>query len=184
MISKKPKIKIIALIKFMLKIFVAMFITIMILWLIDSTYSNIRTYQGYCTWDEERMGKRFTTEERLDIAINYYLKNQNFIDFSEIEIIENNNRRRRNFFEDLENRFTLIPYGNKEEFLKENPECCELTTWDEQFGFWERADGIGDGMFIFQHKIRYIDKKTGIHKEIMSKDTNYQVNNCGYARRG
>ncbi|MFE8101186.1 hypothetical protein RBA71_06745 [Brenneria goodwinii] len=182
MISKKPKIKIIALIKFMLKIFVAMFITIMILWLIDSTYSNIRTYQGYCTWDEERMGKRFTTQERLDIAINSYLQDQALLSVMEIDLAENKTKRSKGFFTNIEKRFTLIPYNNKEEFIKENPNCCERTWGLAGFGFWERIDGIGDGMFIFQHKIRYIDKETEDYREILSKQTYYQVNNCGYAR--
>jgi hypothetical protein len=86
--------------------------------------------------------------------------------------------------EDLEKRFTLIRYGNREEFLQENPDRRGLT-WGLQegdwFGFWERADGAGDGMFNFKHKVRYTDQE-GSRKEIETTNTHIMVNNCGQPR--
>ncbi|MFE8046229.1 hypothetical protein RBA63_11345 [Brenneria goodwinii] len=180
MIYKTQKTKIIALIKLVLKILLLMFITLVIVAIIEIIYTSTRNYLGYCTWDNQRMGKRYTTQERLDIAIAKYLQYQTTKDYLEIgkseHIIGSS--------DELEQHFTLIHYSNKEEFLKENPECCERT-WGllegDQFGFWERTDGAGDGMFDFRHKIRYIDKKNGTYKEIFSKKTYYEVNNCGYA---
>ncbi|MEE3662983.1 hypothetical protein V2I52_13750 [Brenneria sp. g21c3] len=181
MISQKPKIKVSSVIKFILKILLLMFIILVIVAIIEMIYTSTRNYLGYCTWDNQRMGKRYTTEERLDIAIAKYLQYQTTKDYLEIGKFE----RIIGSSDELEQNFALIHYSNKEEFLKENPECCERTWGDvegPQFRFWDRTDGAGDGMFIFRHKIRYIDKKTGAHKYIFSKYSHYQVNNCGYAR--
>ncbi|MDX5629420.1 MULTISPECIES: hypothetical protein [unclassified Brenneria] len=183
MISQKPKIKVSSVIKFILKILLLMFITLVIVAIIEMIYTSTRNYLGYCTWDNQRMGKRYTTQERLDIAIAKYLQYQTTGDYFEIGKSE----RIIGSSDELEQHFTLIHYRNKEEFIKENPTCCERT-WGlvegPVLGFWERTDGIGDGMFDFRHKIRYIDNKTGTHKYIISKYSYYQVNNCGYARSG
>ncbi|QTF10576.1 hypothetical protein HC231_23610 [Brenneria izadpanahii] len=180
MIHKIQKIKISTLIKFILKILMLMFITRTIVVVIDIAYTDTRNYLGYCTRDNQQMGKRYTTQERLDIAIANYLKNQTTDDDMEIRkaerIIDNPDK--------TEQRFTLIHYNNKAEFLKENPTCCKRTWGLEEGGkswFWVRTNGAGDGMFDFQHKIRYIDRTTGVRKEIISQNTYYLVNNCGYA---
>ncbi|RLM17923.1 hypothetical protein BIY29_18820 [Brenneria alni] len=180
MIQEIQKKRINTVIKFLLKILLLMFITLVIVAVIEFFYTSTRNYLGYCTWDNQRMGKRYTTQERLDIAIAKYLQYQTTKDYLEIgkseHIIGSS--------DDLEQHFTLIHYSNKEEFLNENPDCCERT-WGlvegDQFRFWDRTDGAGDGMFIFRHKIRYIDKKTGMQKNIFSRNTYYDVNNCGYA---
>ncbi|ATA25956.1 hypothetical protein JMY81_21365 [Brenneria goodwinii] len=181
MISKKPKIKVSSVIKFILKILLLMFITLVIVAIIEMIYTSTRNYLGYCTWDNQRMGKRYTTQERLDIAIAKYLQYQITDDYLEIRKAE---RINSDDFDELEQRFILIQYNSKEAFIKENPACCERT-WGlvegPVFDLWERTDGIGDGMFDFRHKIRYIDKKHNTYKEIFSKYIYYQVNNCGYA---
>jgi hypothetical protein len=126
-------------------------------------------------------GCRFSTEERLVIAITHYLKNQIGMDCSEIQKVE---QAESLSSKDLEKRFTVIPYGSQDEFFQENPECCERT-WGlvegDQFGFWERADGAGDGMFKFKHKVRYTDQD-GSRKEIETTNTYIMVYNCGEAR--
>ncbi len=160
-------------------------------------------YAGYCTWDgkpglvphktrdsviqsctyspKAQRGRRFTTEERLDIAINHYLCNQKFMDYMEIEKAEQMESVSSN---DLRKLFTLISYGSKEEFLRENPDCCKQT-WGlmntDQFGFWKRAIGDGNGMFNFRHKIRYMDQE-GTRKEMESTRIFIMVNNCGYPK--
>ncbi|MCL2022640.1 MAG: hypothetical protein FWG81_11450 [Betaproteobacteria bacterium] len=187
-------------------------------------YTSSRNYDGYCTWrykhggglpigkvpveqdgiiqsctyswhDEKYLkslyGRRFTTEERLDIAINYYLCDQISADYKEIREAEGVG------WTDLRERFTLIPYGSKSEFLQENPDCCELTPYtspQNRYGgeeLWfhdeyprrgnERANGMGDGVFDFKHKIRYMDQE-GFRKEIESTIAFILVSNCGVPR--
>ena len=182
-------------------------------------YTSIRNYNGYCTYsptkgvgmppreirdevtqscyissvEEEKVrGRRFTTEERLDIAIDHYLCNQTSIDYREIEKAE-----QMRSSGDVRERFALIYYGSKGEFMRENPDCCKLTPYSAQqdiFGYdsfsgfvpffepkrgSERASGMGDGMFVFKHKIRYTDQG-GTSKEIETTKLYIMVNNCGY----
>jgi hypothetical protein len=149
-------------------------------------YTSIRNYYGYCTWKKPLRDRRFTTEERLDIAINYYLGAQENRDYEEIGKAEGMEGQISIPFphETAKQRFTLIPYTGKDEFLRENPDCCQRT-WGlaegEQFGTWERVDGAGDGMFNFRHKVRYLDQQ-GVRKEIETTNTFIMVNNCGDSR--
>jgi len=179
-------------------------------------YTSILNYHGYCTWGdkvsrtvpvehkgaiqsctvlpaEDLRGRRFTTEERLDIAINHYLCNQ-FDDYYLIGKAEGIGGLSTFFsMDDVKKHFTLIPYSSKDEFLRENPDCCKLT-WEGSegydFPFLEtgygvgngRADGVGDGMFDFKHKVRYMTQDR-IRNEI--EGARYiTINNCGYPRYG
>jgi hypothetical protein len=166
--------------KLLFKFFLTLLVLLLLLvlyGLAERTYKNIRNYYGYCTWEKgDLRGRRFTTEERLDIAINDYLGNQINLDYQEIGKAEG---MRRAPIDDLKNRFTLIPYSGKDEFLRVNPDCCQLTWHLSEFGFWERADGIGDGMFDFKHKVRYMNQE-GSLKEIETTNTYIEVNNCGH----
>ncbi|MDR1662566.1 MAG: hypothetical protein LBR95_09130 [Azoarcus sp.] len=146
--------------------------------LAEKTYQSIRNYYEYCTWEKgDLRGRRFTTQERLDIAINDYLENQISMDYNEIKKAER-------IWDDAKKRFTLIPYGGKDEFLRVNPGCCQLT-WHRsegyEFEFWARAEGIGNGMFDFKHKVRYMDQE-GSRKEIETTNTYTRVSNCGHPR--
>ena len=138
--------------------------------------------------EEEVRDRRFTAEERLDIAIDHYLCNQIPIDYRVIEEAEQIGSSG-----DAREWFTLIPYDSKDEFLRENPDCCKLTPYSAQqniFGYDllifeepstgnERASGMGDGMFVFKHKVRYMSQG-GIRKKIETTKPYIMVNNCGY----
>jgi len=161
-------------------------------------YTSIRNYYGYCTYPSyakrELRGHRFTTEERLDIAINYYLGDQRN-DYREIRAVEG---MKEASLDDVEKYFTLIPYGSKDEFLRENPDCCELIPYSSHQNMFipivifgdhgrgdERASGRGDGKFSLKYKIRYMDGE-GNRKETMifplpARDLNkyIRVDNCG-----
>ncbi|MDR1850503.1 MAG: hypothetical protein LBQ75_10740 [Zoogloeaceae bacterium] len=177
-------------------------------------YTYTRNYYGYCTWGsrhvglvpveqdgvirsctdsplakENLRGRRFTTEERLDIAINHYLCDQRYMDSQLIARAEGMRGASR---DDVEKRFTLIPYGGKDEFLRENPDCCQLTWRGSEgleFPVWDSGaltgdglvSGVGNGMFAFKHKVRYMDQQ-GTHKEIETVNAYIKVNNCGYPR--
>jgi len=157
---------------------------------------------GYCTWDgklgrvphkvqdgviqtciypeQVQHWRRLTTEERRDIAINYYLcDREELVAYNKIREVE-----KLGSTDDVKKLFTLIPYGSKEEFLRENPDCCELL-WGSvgkyDFGFWGRAKGIGNGAFNFRHKIRYMDRE-GIRKEVERTNLFIMVDNCGSPR--
>ena len=175
-------------------------------------YNQVRNYHGYCTWkgspgrvpverdgviqsctpawpnNEDPRGRRFMTEERLDIAINHYLCNQHW-DYQEIAMVEGIRGGSR---DDVEKRFTLIRYGSKDEFLRENPDCCQLTWRGSEgleFPVWDSGaltgdglvSGVGNGMFAFKHKVRYMDQQ-GTRKEIETVNAYITVNNCGYPR--
>ena len=176
------------LIKLLLKLYLLLVVLLMLLLILIGygglSYISIRNYCGYCTFpsysQKHLSGLRFTTEERLDIAINHYLRNQIGIDYWEIQKMEQEESLSK---ENLEKRFTLIPYTDKETFLQANPGCCKRSwgvTGDryKQFGFWERAEGAGDGMFNFRHKVRYMDKE-GVYKEIETTNFYIAVDNCG-----
>lgn len=129
----------------------------MIVAVITFTYTSTRNYLGSRIWDNQRMGKRYTTQERLDISIGNYLQRQTVIGLLDIEFFTNNNRRKGEFFEELVKRFILMPYNSKEEFLKENPRCYERT-WGlvegGQFGFWARTEQVTECLsFIIKFAI-------------------------------
>lgn len=144
-------------------------------------YEKTRNYLGYCTWIDGKENMRLSTEERLDIAINEYLKGQETLAFLAIEMAENNNKRNGDFLSKLRNEYTLVKYNNKEEFLRENPNCCSLKfdfIEGPQFGLWDLAAGSGKGAFVFDHKVRYLDKNGNL-KVINSNNFTFSVNNCG-----
>ncbi|MGN5222263.1 hypothetical protein [Aeromonas veronii] len=147
-------------------------------------YISARNYQGYCSMDGVIHKIKLDTKERLDIAVARYLRSQTLMDLNEIELFENDGRRSGEYFESLKSEFVLVPYSSKSDFYRSNPDCCELT-WNmvegDQFGFWERASGSGNGMFVFNHKIRYFNRG-GVEKEIYSRSTYLSVDNCGYAK--
>ena len=102
--------------------------------------------------------------------------------------------------DDVMKLFILIPYASKDEFLRENPGCCQLTPYRSRqniFGYDpefisfnfpgnsptirpgdERASGKGNGMFNFRRKVRYLDQQ-GVRKEIEITETYIGVDNCG-----
>lgn len=136
----------------------------------------MRSYEGYC----ETTGVRLTTAERLDIAVNHYVRQQTLTDLLEIRQAEG----RSGAIEDMGRFYKLIPYQSSAEFRRENPDCCSRTWGNvegDQFGFWERSEGAGDGMFEFYHRIRYVGED-GVEKVVVSRKTYYTVNNCGHAR--
>jgi len=139
-----------------------------------------RASQGYCAKD----GKKLSTTERFDLALNDYLLGQASYDLQEVGMAERKDGGIPSI-EDVKREFTVIPYASREEFRAANPQCCQLT-WSlpegDRIGFWEKADDSGDGYFHFKHKIRYADRE-GTPKEILSKHTYYQVMNCGQTRR-
>ena len=174
----------------MLKLFVLIPVLLILLLVLiclgEWSYISIRNYYGYCTYSSSKnkdfRGRRFTTEERRDIAINHYLRNQISMDHREIERAE-----LLSSVKDQEKRFTLIPYADKDEFLQANPGCCKRS-WGmegvlEGDRFWrqERAEGYGDGMFNFRHKVRYMSQE-GVRKEIETTNTYIIVFNCGVAK--
>jgi len=180
--------------------------------LAKTVYTYTRNYYGYCTRKtdgrylkvpverdgiiqsctisplaKDLRGRRFTTEERLDLAINHYLCSLQYWDYNAIGAAEG---MRSAWDDDIDKQFTLLYYDSKDEFLRENPDCCQLT-WrsseGDEFPVWETGvdvgnglvNGIGNGMFKFNHKVRYLDRQ-GTRKEIDS--TGYiRVNNCGYS---
>lgn len=173
----------------------------------EEKYTQTRNYYGYCTWGGSHMlpveqdgvilsctksftkrGRRFTTEERLEIAINDYLCHQN--DYYAIGKAE---EMKDASSDEVKKRFTLIPYGSKDEFLRENPDCCQLTwkgsegynfpVWDSGLGTGDGlVSGVGNGMFVFKHKVRYMDQQ-GTRKETESTH-HISVSNCGTPRIG
>lgn len=165
-----------------LKICVLCIVALILYGIGNWAYISARNYQGYCSGSGTMNNVKLTTKERLDIAVARYLQNQTLMDLNEIEIVENGNRRESDYLEELQKTFTLVPYSSEVEFYQVNPDCCKRT-WSmvegDQFGFWERTEGSGNGMFIFSHKIRYSSKDGGV-KEIDSTNTYLAVNNCGY----
>jgi hypothetical protein len=180
-------------------------------------YFSSRNYDGYCTLKlgkavqqvpveqdrgvqscivaplkrQDLYGYRFTTEERFDIALNHYLCNQGSMDYPEIKEAEN---IKGYSIDETKNRFALILYGSKNEFLRENPGCCDLIPyWTKQnrFGYEfllfrgdpspgnERATGMGNGMFAFKHRVRYLDRERN-SKKIKTTKTYIYVGNCGF----
>jgi hypothetical protein len=145
--------------------------------------------------NKEVPSRRLTSEERLDIVINHYLCNQISMDNEEIIRAEAKGMKEASI-DDLKKRFTPIPYNNKSEFLQENPDCCKpfpYPSHQDMFGYdlfplWgdepeygsERASGMGEGIFAFKRKVRYMDREGGL-KEIKTTET-YTVSNCGYLR--
>lgn len=154
-------------------------LAVLVLTLIDYGYPMWRSSQGYCVKD----GRKLAPAERLDFALEDYLRNQELFDLEEIGMFERKDRTLPSI-EDVKRDFTVIPYASREEFLQANPQCCQLT-WSlpegERIGFWEKADDSGDGYFYFAHKIRYLDRQ-GTRKEITATRTYYQVMNCGHVR--
>ena len=101
------------------------------------------------------------------------------MDYWEIRKAEYPKHREYNMPEDLKKRFTLITYGDKDEFLQSNPGCCKRT-WDLSWsGRRRRAEGYGDGMFSFKHRVLYMDHQKGSLKQIESTSTHIMVTNCG-----
>lgn len=156
-----------------LKAILVLSVIFMLILISISFYENLRNYYGYCDRYGDRKGARFSTEERLDIAIDHYIARQ-YYDYHEIGQVERKDNPPRS---ELKKIFELIPYQSKSEFLKENPDCCELDQL--YFDFWDRAAGSGNGTFVFKHKIRY-RMPDGTTKEIVSQKTTIDVNNCGY----
>ena len=166
-----------------------MFILFILVLTSISFYQSLRRYQGYCDLKKgtgrENYGTRLSTRQRLNIAVEQYLKNQ-FRDYDEIgqaereallpaTKVENMYISNPPMYE-LEKIFELIPYQSKADFFKENPNCCELDLLYHDF--WDRAAGSGEGTFVFTHKIRY-KMPEGTYKEIISKKMTIEITNCG-----
>ena len=186
---------------FLKSFFLTLIAALILIGLVNRAYVSVGNYFGYCTRKslkrvitdtgiryKDFRGYRYTTEEWLDIAINSYLSVQE-MDYAEIwkaEQLEERKLKKDWEFDipkDMEKRFTLIAYIDKDEFLRANPGCCKLS-WGvaggDRFGFLERADDCGDGMFNFKHKVRYLDQQ-GTRKDVDSTNTYVTVGNCGYA---
>lgn len=134
-------------------------------------------YYGYCAAEE---GDRYklSNEQRLNIAIEDYIKGGS--EGGYVEIL----RKEEFSDEDLRDRFAILPYRTREEFKDINPGCCGLVYGvpdGKIIGFWQRVQGLGDGMFHFVHRVRYKDAR-GVIKELQSKGTYYFVDNCGVSR--
>lgn len=145
-------------------------------------YDAIRNYQGYCTALGEKHNTNLTTDQRLRIAVSEYLRSQASTDFHEIAYVENSKGKMMGH-ESLRENFSLLTYSSESEFFKFNPDCCDRIgslVEGDQFGFWERAGGSGDGMFNFTHKVRY-SARNGVSKEFSSTRTFVTVSNCGNA---
>lgn len=135
-------------------------------------YSSVMNYYGYCS----RTGHRLSDEQRLNIAISHYLLNQKIIDSVEVFQYKGS----RGSFK----RYPLKEYISSEDFLEKNPKCCQLGYGGVDVplvDFWVRARGVGNGYFIFHHKINYINNSE-VDEEIESKYTHYFVDNCGVPR--
>jgi hypothetical protein len=144
-------------------------------------HENIRKKQGYCTWKEEKKGLIISRDQRLDVAINAYLKDQISIDYREIELIGNNEKRDPAYREFIKSHFSLIRYSNREEFLKDNPQCCAVVGVDipaPSGDFWDWASNPGTIVFEVKHKIRYTDQNGNL-KQIPSYHTYFAIDNCG-----
>ena len=132
------------LLKLLFWVFLFPILLIMLLFLFAlamEKYTSIRNYYGYCA--SRYASHRLTTEERLDIAIDHYLLEQINMDYKEILKAEYPEYRGYGTPEDLKERFTLITYGDKDEFLQANPGCCKRT-WDLSWpGRRRRAEEIG-----------------------------------------
>lgn len=152
------------------------FLLLLVLYVVvEWGYVGARNYYGYCTDLGANYGERLSIEDRLNLAIEHYLRNQKALDYKEI---------RRKMGAGFSEETKLIPYASKDEFLEINAECCELTKGlsdGDWLGFWERADGLGDGMFVFSHKVRYTSEVRS-DETIMSEKSYYMVDNCGNAK--
>lgn len=142
---------------------------------------DIRNQQGYCTWKEEKKGLIIGRDQRLDLAINAYMRDQTSIDYQEIELIENSGKRDPTYWEHLKSHFSLIRYKSKEDFLKDNQQCCAVVGVDipaPSGDFWDWSSNPGTTVFEIKHKIRYTNQN-GTLKEISSSHTYFAIDNCG-----
>jgi hypothetical protein len=131
---------------------------------------DIRNQQGYCAWKEDKKGLIISRDQRLDLAINAYMRDQTSIDYQEIELIENNGKRDSAYWGYLKENFHLLLYKNKEEFLNENQQCCAVVGVDipaPSGDFWDWSSNPGTSVFEVKHKIRYTDQNGNL-KEITS----------------
>jgi hypothetical protein len=126
-------------------------VTIMAIIIAYKTHqARCQNYLGFCNMEypgrEQRqyLGKRLGTEERLNLAIKDYIIHQRHDIY---EVMESEKLIYRGE-EDAATKVTLIPYKTYEEFVNENPSCCELT-WDLPEGgkldYNDMADGVGNG---------------------------------------
>ncbi len=155
----------------------AVLLAVLLVLLLDFGYRHWRAYAGYC----DQTGEKLSTAQRLDIAVEDYLRNQRTADLLEIRVVEG----RQDLGPDqLSRDFTLHPYASKEQFLADNPDCCSLT-WSlpegDHVGWWQKAKDSGDGYFHLVHKIRYTGPD-GARKQIVASRVYYQITNCGHAR--
>lgn len=147
----------------------------------ENYYDYSRRSHGYCTWEEGKEGIRLTKEQRRDLAISRFLQDQTSVDYREIELAEEQGRRRMNYWEYFKDNFTLMRYSNKEELLKENVQCCAQVGVDirpPSGDFWDWENNPGTSVFEIKHRIRYADK-SGSLKEVISSHTYFAVDNCG-----
>ena len=142
----------------------------------ECIYLSSNNYYGYCA-EGFNEGVKLSVDQRLDLAINHYLKNQLSYAFGEIRNAEDKALSRA----DLRSRFSLVPYKSVREFKELNPTCCDRVyglVEGDFIGFEERISGAGDGVFKFSHKVRYENSEGGL-KEIVSESSYYLVSNCG-----
>lgn len=76
-----------------------------------------------------------------------------------------------------------IPYSGVDEFLKENPACCELRPYGTE-GYapsaWERFTGGTSGFVFFEYSVKFIDRY-GAHRSEKINES-MPVSNCGRVR--
>ena len=163
--------------KWALNVVVILIGIVVVGWSGEYGYALWRNYQGYCEKDD----RKWTTKERLDIALADLLVNQELMGLLEIGKAERSGTPPIRI---LREAYFVIPYESKSEFLEVNPGCCALT-WllpeGRSIDWQERAHNSGDGFFRVNYVIRYKDSLGNI-KTLPAKHTYYQVNNCGYPR--
>jgi hypothetical protein len=144
-------------------------------------------WQGYFWWREAqgicgKDGRVLSENERRMIALNAFIRDQQHSALMEIRFIDHPHNPPT---ADLEALYKILEYGSVQEFLQINPGCCELTyvlPEGELIDWWARANGSGNGLFLFKYQVRYIDR-TGAQKSIQARHTYYEVFNCGETRQ-
>lgn len=90
-------------------------------------YVGVHNYQGYCVSAGKVHDVKLATDERLNIAVDEYLENQDSTDFHEMACIEKNSNGSMVGHEFLRGNFKLLIYPSESEFFKANPACCSRT---------------------------------------------------------
>lgn len=135
--------------------------------------------------------KRILPQQRIDIVIDDVLKHQ---DYYAVESIE---KYRKSYFSRLKSssasilpdstdiplgEYELINYKNKEEFIRENPQCCKLVEGlpnaEGTLAEFDMESNYGEEFVHLVYYIKYIDSK-GVVKKFLIDTFYLAVSNCG-----